>query len=645
MHKGLPYAFRCLLVAAVYFALARIGFLAAVTQHVVSSAWPPAGFALATLVLLGPRMWPGVALGALAANLSVGVPLLAAAGVATGNTLEAAAGYWLLRWAAFDPGLRRVRDVVALATLGACLAPVLGALIGVVSLTLTGVEPMSRAPVLALVWWSGDALGVLVAAPFLLAWWGLRRSTRWPRPPLEALALLALVVVTMTVLLRLRLGWVYMVFPAGMWAALRFGPRGASATTVVVAVLSVWFTIVDSGPFTGSSPTANLLLLQVFLAMFAVSTLLLSAAVASQRRAEQRFRTLTELAPDLIFQVSAEGTITSTNQEFAGALGWARADWLGRRVTDLLHPDDRAEFLENLHRVLSGALPSVDLYRRLRHREGHYLRVEGRALPLVELGRIVGVLGEVHDVSQRHQAEDALRSSQRRLRALSRRLIGGHEEERTRLARELHDQIGQALSAVMMNLEGLQRPEARERRHQAALQDSIAIVERAVEQVRTMSFDLRPALLDDLGLAAAAREFCRRRAEQAGVELHLDIRPPRELPREVETVCYRVMQEAVANILRHAMAGRISVTLRDVANVLTLTVCDDGCGFDARPATPYAPETHLGIVGMMERAELVGGRVEVESQPSEGTTVRAFFPHAPRSTIDTPTEPMERAAS
>ena len=645
MIRELPYGLKCALVAALYFALAQIGFGAAVTQHVVSSAWPPAGFALAVLLVFGPRLWPGVALGALAANYGAGLPLVTALGLAFGNSLEATVGTLLLRWAGFDPGIRRVRDVVVLATLGGCIASVVGASIGVASLVGTGVEPAARAPLLGLVWWSGDCLGVLVVTPLLLAWQGLRRSPSLAQPSLEAIALFVLIIVTTTLLLRMRLAWVYVIFPAGMWAALRFGTRGASATTLLVATLTVGFTVAGSGPFTGYSPTTNLLLLQVFLALLAISTLLLATAAASQRRAEQRFRTLSELAPDMLLQISGDGVITSSNAEFAASLGWERHAWLGRRATELVHPNDRAEFVENLDRVLKGTEPSVDFSRRLLHRDGHYVRVEGRGLPLVEQGRTTGTLVELRDITERLRAEEELRDSRRRLRALSRKLIGSQEAERTRLARELHDQVGQALSTVMVNLEGL-HAQVREPSRKSALEDSMTQVERAVAQVRSMSFDLRPSLLDDLGLAAAISAYCRRHAERAGVRVTLDIEPPGPLPTELETVCFRVMQEAVTNVLRHAKASHITVTLRDTDDLLTLTVCDDGCGFQSRPATPTPPESHLGIIGMMERAELVGGHVEVESQPDDGTVVRAVFPHSPKSFASaTPTEPLERVST
>src|SRR5439155_4947558 len=139
-----------------------------VAQAVVSSAWPPAGLALAALLLLGVRYWPGIAIGAFLVNASAGVPLAGAAGIGVGNTLEAVVGALLLqRVARFRPSLERLRDVLALALLAAPLATTLSATVGVTSLWLSGAVPSTSAGPLWLVWWSGDAIGVLVVAPVL----------------------------------------------------------------------------------------------------------------------------------------------------------------------------------------------------------------------------------------------------------------------------------------------------------------------------------------------------------------------------------------------------------------------------------------------------------------------------------------------
>src|SRR5256884_4359356 len=158
-------------VAAAYFAAARIGLLAAVTQTVVSSAWPPSGVALAALLLLGLRLSPGIALGAFLLNWTAGVSAPGAAGIALGNTLEAVAGAWLLgRVLDFQPSLERVRDVIALVVVGALASTTLSATLGVGSLWASGAVPPGALRRLGVLWWAGDALGGVVVAPLLLTW-------------------------------------------------------------------------------------------------------------------------------------------------------------------------------------------------------------------------------------------------------------------------------------------------------------------------------------------------------------------------------------------------------------------------------------------------------------------------------------------
>src|SRR5256885_4248560 len=160
MTHRLRYAFQIAAVAAAYFAAARVGLLAAVAQTVVSSAWPPSGVALAALLLLGLRLWPGIALAAFLLNWTAGVSASGAAGIALGNTLEAVAGAWLLgRVLDFQPSLERVRDVIALVVVGALASTTLSATLGVGSLWASGAVPPDALRRLWFVWWSGDALG------------------------------------------------------------------------------------------------------------------------------------------------------------------------------------------------------------------------------------------------------------------------------------------------------------------------------------------------------------------------------------------------------------------------------------------------------------------------------------------------------
>src|SRR5262245_5701695 len=214
-----------------------------------------------------------------------------------------------------------------------------------------------------------------------------------------------------------------------------------------------------------------------------------------------------------------------------------------------------------------------------------------------------------------------------RLQALSSRLLEVQETERRHLARELHDEVGQALTAVKINLQMLQhqgQPAASARR----LDDSLDMVDRILQGVRQMSLDLRPSLLDDLGLAAALRWYVGAQAQRAGLiaEVVTDSLTD-DLSTAAATTCYRVVQEAVTNVVRHARATRISVALARAEGGFELSIHDDGVGFDVTAARRRALQgTSMGLFGLEERVELAGGRSAIESAPGRGTTVRAWLP-------------------
>jgi len=192
------------------------------------------------------------------------------------------------------------------------------------------------------------------------------------------------------------------------------------------------------------------------------------------------------------------------------------------------------------------------------------------------------------------------------------------------LARELHDEIGQVLTAVKMNLNTLKALGVAPK----PLQDSLSIVDRAIGQVRTMSLDLRPAMLDDLGLAPALRWYLDHQAQRGGFTARLLADAlPAPLPGELATVCFRVVQEAVNNILRYAKASHVQVELRQCNGWLAMTVRDDGAGFDVTAARRKARAgSSLGLLGMEERVILAGGQFDVRSAPDRGTEISFRFP-------------------
>lgn len=210
-------------------------------------------------------------------------------------------------------------------------------------------------------------------------------------------------------------------------------------------------------------------------------------------------------------------------------------------------------------------------------------------------------------------------------RAVQARLVAAMEAERAHIARELHDVVGQALTAVRLNLLSIDRLDGRTGAGGAPIDTSLAAVDDAIRQVRTAAFDLRPAVLDDLGLAPALRSLCRQVAARSGMAItcRVSIGEAR-LPPDIETACFRVVREAITNAVRHSSARRIrvAIVLRRRTGTLALEVRDDGVGFDP---TRCEGAACIGIRGMAERASLVGAALEVRSAAGEGTRVTARF--------------------
>lgn len=208
-------------------------------------------------------------------------------------------------------------------------------------------------------------------------------------------------------------------------------------------------------------------------------------------------------------------------------------------------------------------------------------------------------------------------------RSLTALLLEAQEAERRRVARELHDEIGGALTAVQATL-AVARDTARSADARRRCDDGIAALGRVLAGVRRLSLDLHPPALDDLGLAAALRSHATAQAARGGLVLALDLAAA-PVPAALALPCYRIAQEAITNVLRHARATRLAVTLARERRALLLTVEDDGAGF-ARASTAAS----LGLRGMAERAALAGGRLAIDSARGRGTRVHAVFP-LPRS--------------
>jgi signal transduction histidine kinase len=279
-----------LLVA--YVLSARLGLMISPVSGFATLVWPPTGIALAALLMRGARLWPAVMVGAAVANAWSGAPLWTAIGIGIGNTLEAVVAVWLLtRVARIHRGLDRLMDVLALIVLGAGLSTTVSASIGVAVLRAAGIVEPGQLLETWRAWWVGDVLGDLVVAPLLLTWTGLGRLTLSARRALEALALVATAVGLSCFLFLLgpaadsaAFRQAHLLFPVLIWAAVRFGPRGGTATILVISVFAIWGTLSGHGPFIGPMLGSSLLKLQIFMAVACITTQVLAAT--SMERAE-----------------------------------------------------------------------------------------------------------------------------------------------------------------------------------------------------------------------------------------------------------------------------------------------------------------------------------------------------------------------
>ena len=341
---------------------------------------------------------------------------------------------------------------------------------------------------------------------------------------------------------------------------------------------------------------------------------------------ELRYRRLFETAQDGILILNADnGQINDVNPFLTDMLGYSREQLMGHKIWDIVPFKDveasRAEFRQ-LQREAYVRYEDVPLETK-----------DGKAINVEFVSNIYQVNGDrvvqcnIRDITKRRRAEEKLKDYSHQLQVLSRRLVEAQETERRHIARELHDEIGQSLTVIQLNLQAILLAPGT-KAYAARLNDSLTVVDRVQEQVHDIALNLRPLILDDLGLEPALRWFTKRQAALAGLQIRFHADPLKyRLDPVIETECFRVAQEAIMNSARHAQAKTVSVELRNEAGQIHLRVTDDGIGFDVGAIRETAVRgASLGLLNMEERAALVGGGLEFISTAGKGTEVHAWFP-------------------
>jgi PAS domain S-box-containing protein len=341
------------------------------------------------------------------------------------------------------------------------------------------------------------------------------------------------------------------------------------------------------------------------------------------RASEDRFRTLAESSPDAIM-IHQDFRIVYVNPAMVQLLRAESAvDLVGESSLFMLTPEHVEAARRRSGLLYAGERQPLAEQTYVRG-DGTSVDVEIAAAPLTFNGKPAAQV-TARDVSVRKQAEKLLRASMARSRDLSARLLIAEEDERKRIAHDLHDQVGQELTALKIRLETAARTTDSPAWRAQALEAAAAAGE-TLQRVRQMSVDMRPPQLDALGLAPALRALVERQSAPGGTALHFNSRDfPGRLPAALEIVCFRVVQEALTNVLRHSGAANAWVDLSASDGVVRVAVRDDGSGFDADKLLQPA-SSGLGLLGMRERCSFAGGTLDIRSQQGQGCTVTAIFP-------------------
>jgi len=677
---ALRWLARALALAAAYFVVAETGLRYATIGPSISPVWPPTGLAVAALVLLGPGYWPAILLGAFLANATTSIPVLAAAGIACGNTSEAMLAAYLLRSRAGQH--LALDDLLGVRTLVVVAAPI-GALasatVGVTSLWLAHVVPEAGVWSALSLWWAGDYLGALVVVPVFLTWltWLTGAGPTGVRIGRRAALELSLLVggavlATMAIFggllpasLLLPAQYPYLLFPFVIGAALRFGPRGASLLTMTVATLAVGYTARGGGPFVMQTVPSTDTALLLYIGILAITGLSLGPATTRHERAERALREANEhlaaviqSSPLAIYTLDPESTVRSWNRAAEALYGWPAEEVIGRPLPTI--GQDLEDHARLRDRVLRGeALRGVEVTRR--RKDGTLVNISLSVAPLHDAaGQVTGMLSLAADITEMRQLEVQYRQAQK-MEAVG-RLAGG-------IAHDFNNLLTAIIGTTALVLEDL----GLESRARLDIQEIEKAAKRAAGLTRQLLIFSRQQVLEPraLDLNALVGNLEKMLHRLIGEDVELRTKPAAGLgavradPGQLEQAIVNLVVNA-----RDAMpkGGRLTIETADVeldrsyvaghvptqpGPYVLLAVSDTGVGMDgatkARLFEPFFTTkepgrgTGLGLATVYGIVKQSGGYVWAYSELGHGTTFKIYLPRvaetaeAPESTTSPPT--------
>ena len=351
-------------------------------------------------------------------------------------------------------------------------------------------------------------------------------------------------------------------------------------------------------------------------------------AVQGLQRSEERYRTVVEWSP-MGIMIHQAGRIVFCNPAALETHGATTTqDMIGRQALDLVHPQDRATFARLSKHVLEDNQSTEETEIRALQIDGKLIDLQIKMAPTLFDGN-AAVQVVMFDITERKRAQAELRNSQRQLRVLSSRVLAAQETERRRVAHELHDELGQSLTAIKINLQSQLRLASGESGELFA--ENIRIVEQALQEVRNLALALRPSMLDDLGLVSALRWLTNQVRQRNTMDVQLEVSDGvGRLAPDLETAAFRIVQEALTNVERHAGASKVEVSASiDADRTLVVRIKDDGAGFDVAAMRERATSgASMGVLGMSERASLAGGALTIEASAGKGCCVTLRCPLA-----------------
>ena len=618
----------CVTTALSYLVPKLVGMLVSDPQT-VWPLWPGCAILVAGLSLVRFSVWPLLIpasfVGFVLADLQAGVPLSSIAWFIPGNIVEVLVSALGLRYC-FDgvPRLNSVRALAKYSLFAVVLGPFAGAFLSAYGIASD--------------YWMGwkivflsEVLAFITVTPAVLSWVSegrvLIRKSRAHHFEggmlIAGLVLVSYIVFTLPENSRSP-ALFYTLVPFLLWSALRFRSLGVSTSLIAVTSLSIWGAVNGRGPFSNLVPLTDPLPLQMFL-VFASIPFMVLAALAEEheqaahvvRESEGRFRLVANTAPVMIWMAGTDSLCTYVNQTWLEFTGRPLEAELGNGWVERVHKEDLKRCLKTYSEAF-GHRQSVEMEYRVQRNDGEYRWILDIGVPRFNPdGSFAGYIGSCIDITERKLAEESLAT-------IGRRLIEAHEQERTWIGRELHDDINQRLALLAVELD--------QRCHHIPPNDEfIAQTRHAQERISQIATDvqglshrLHSSKLEYLGLAAAGHSFCKELSERTKVEVqfkHAEI--PRNLPNEVSLCLFRVLQEALQNAVKHSGVRRFTVDLHGTAESIELTVSDVGMGFEEQDAFT---RNGLGLISMRERLQLVHGELSVKSKPGAGTTIRARVP-------------------